>query len=812
MPGSLAAGARTLGIIAALALVYAGLGRLGLSFAVVHPAVSPLWPPTGLALAALLGFGYRVWPGILIGAFAVNLPVTHSPGWALAIAIGNTMEAVLAAFLVRRFAHGARAFLRARDILVFAIMAGLVSPVLSASVGTTALGLAGLASWGDYASLWLTWWLGDGAGALLFAPALILWAAPDALAALRHRWGEAGAFFVTIVLVGLFVFGGISPSGYPLSFLPFPVLLWPALRFGSREVALATLVLMVMAILGTARAAGPFGDLPPNAALLSLHLFLATVAVTSLQVAAIVGERRRAGARLETAGAAQGRLAAIVADSEDAIVSKTLDGVITSWNRAAEDLFGYPAAEAIGQPITLIVPADRRAEEEDVLARLRRGEAVRHFETVRVRKDGTHVDVSLTISPVRNRRGKVVGASKIARDISERRRLEEERRQLVAGARAALAEAQAGNRARDEFLALLGHELRNPLGAMANSAQVLGLGGVPPERADRARQILVRQVHHLTRLVEDLLDVGRVTAGKLVLDRRPLELADAVERSLSALAAAGKTDRHELVVEMEPVWLDADEVRVEQIIGNLVENAVKYTPARGRIRVSVRRVEGDAVLRVQDDGIGMSPDLLARVFDLFVQGERTLERGPGGLGIGLTLVRRLVELHGGTVEAASEGAGRGSTFTVRLPAQPTPAGPLHPMAAVPEPGARRRVLLVEDDRDARESLKSVLELAGHDVHVAEDGPSGLAAIQELAPDIALVDIGLPGLDGYEVARRVRAQPDGGEPVLVAVTGYGSADDRERAQGAGFDVHLVKPIAGDQLARILRGVRPRDRAI
>jgi PAS domain S-box-containing protein len=811
MPGSLAAGARTLGIIAALALVYAGVGRVGLSFAVVHPGVSPLWPPTGLALAALLGFGDRVWPGILIGAFAVNLPVTHSVGWALAIAVGNTLEGVLAAFLVRRFAHGARAFLQARDILVFAIVAGLASPVVSASVGATTLALGGSARWADYASIWLTWWLGDGAGALLFAPALILWATPDVLAGLRHRWREAAAVLGAVVLVGLFVFGGISPRGYPLSFLPFPVLLWPALRFGSREVALAVLVLMTMAIWGTARGAGPFGDLPRNAALLSLHLFLATVAVTSLQVAAIVGERRRVAARLGTASAAQGRLAAIVADSEDAIVSKTLDGVITSWNRAAEELFGYTAAEAIGQPITLIVPADRLAEEDDVLARLRRGEAVHHFETVRVRKDGTHVDVSLTISPVRNRRGVVVGASKIARDIGERRRLEEERRRLLAREQAALAEAQAGNRARDEFLALLGHELRNPLGAMANAAQVLGLVGVPADRVDRARQILARQVHHLTRLVEDLLDVGRVTAGKLVLDRRPLELGDAVQRCLSALAAAGKTERHELVVEIEPVWLDADEVRVEQIIANLLENAVKYTPARGRIRVSVRGVEGDAVLRVQDEGMGMSPDLVARVFDLFVQGEHTLERDSGGLGIGLTLVRRLVELHGGTIEAASEGPGQGSTFTVRLPAQPTSAGLPRPVAAMPEPGARRRVLLVEDDQDARESLRSVLELAGHDVHVAEDGPSGLAAIQELAPDIALVDIGLPGLDGYEVARRVRAQSDGGEPVLVAVTGYGSAEDRERAQAAGFDVHLVKPLAADQLARILRGVRPRDRA-
>jgi CheY-like chemotaxis protein len=239
-----------------------------------------------------------------------------------------------------------------------------------------------------------------------------------------------------------------------------------------------------------------------------------------------------------------------------------------------------------------------------------------------------------------------------------------------------------------------------------------------------------------------------------------------------------------------------------------VDNAVKYTPSRGRIRVSVRPVEGHAILRVEDDGIGMSPELLDRVFDLFVQGDRTLERASGGLGIGLMLVRRLVELHGGTVEAASEGPGQGSTFTVRLPSRLAPVAPSRHEAALPESRVRRRLLVVEDDRDVRESLRTMLELTGHEVHAAEDGPSGLAAIRRLAPDIALVDIGLPGLDGYEVARRVRAEPGGAKPVLVALTGYGSAEDRERAHEAGFDLHLVKPITSDQLARILGDAQTR----
>jgi PAS domain S-box-containing protein len=799
---------RTIGVIAALATSYVLAGRLGLSFAAVNPSATPLWPPTGLALAALLLFGDRVWPGILIGALAVNLPINGSFTPALAIAVGNTLEGIVASYLVRRFAHGAAAFARARDIFRFAILAGLVSPMVSATIGTTTLRLGGYAPWADYGSIWLTWWVGDGAGALLFAPTLVLWAAPDALSALRHRWWEAGALLLAVLLVGQLLFANLSPPGYPLTFLPFPVLLWAAFRFSPRESTLAVVVLMTMAVWGTTRGLGPFADLGPNEALLLLHVFLATIAVTSLLAAALVAERRRVEARLEAAQEAPARLAAIVADSDDAIVSKTLDDIITSWNRAAEELYGFTAAEAIGRPITLIIPDDRRPEEDAVLARIRRGEAVQHFETVRVRKDGTRVDVSLTISPIRNQSGVIVGASKIARDISERRHLEEERRAFLAREHAGRAEAEAANRAKDEFLALLGHELRNPLGAIVSAVQVLGLVGAQEDRADRARQIITRQVQHLTRLVADLLDVGRVTAGKIVLDRRPLDLADAVERCLAALTASGKTERHALLVETEPVWVDADEVRLEQIIANLVDNAVKYTPSRGRIRVSVRPVEGHAILRVEDDGIGMSPELLDRVFDLFVQGDRTLERASGGLGIGLMLVRRLVELHGGTVEAASEGPGQGSTFTVRLPSRLAPVAPSRHEAALPESRVRRRLLVVEDDRDVRESLRTMLELTGHEVHAAEDGPSGLAAIRRLAPDIALVDIGLPGLDGYEVARRVRAEPGGAKPVLVALTGYGSAEDRERAHEAGFDLHLVKPITSDQLARILGDAQTR----
>src|SRR5258705_25772 len=308
---------------------------------------------------------------------------------------------------------------------------------------------------------------------------------------------------------------------------------------------------------------------------------------------------------------AAARLAAIVEWSNDAIVSKTLAGIITSWNRAAERLFGYSAKEAIGHSIMLIVPPDRADEEQGVLARVRAGESVEHFETVRRRKDGSPVNVSLTVSPVRDRRGRVIGASKIARDITQRRRVERERAAMFE-------EAQQANRAKDEFLAMLGHELRNPLGAISSAVRLLDPMDAVSERAALAREVIARQTRHLARLVDDLLDVARVMTGKVLLERQPLDLAEAVTRHLSSVRATGKMQDHVVTVEATPVWVDADNIRIEQIVGNLVSNALKYTPAGGRITIRVGPEDGQAVLSIEDTGVGMAPHLLARVFDLFV--------------------------------------------------------------------------------------------------------------------------------------------------------------------------------------------------
>jgi PAS domain S-box-containing protein len=385
----------------------------------------------------------------------------------------------------------------------------------------------------------------------------------------------------------------------------------------------------------------------------------------------------------------------------------------------------------------------------------------------------------------------------IGLDVTERRRYEAEMRD----ARAA---AETANRAKDEFIAMLGHELRNPLSAIAGAVAVLQRVGRPDDQpAASARDVIVRQTQHLARLMDDLLDVGRVMTGKIVLDRRPLDLLESARRVEATVRATGRAARHRLSVAGTPAWIDGDHTRIEQVITNLVTNALKYTPPDGAIGISVGEDGHESLVRVSDTGRGIGPELLPRIFDLFVQGEQAAERAQGGLGIGLTLVRRLVELHGGRVEAASAGAGTGSTFTVSFPRLPAPRPPAG------DPRRRRvppqRTLVVEDNDDAREMLRTLLQLDGHVVWEAANGIAGLAAALEHRPDVAVIDIGLPEMDGYEMARKLRASESLKHVKLIALTGYGQADDARRAHEAGFDLHVVKPVDPERLADALATV-------
>jgi PAS domain S-box-containing protein len=660
-------------------------------------------------------------------------------------------------------------------------------------------------------------------------------------------------------------------------------------------------------------------------------------------------------------------LAAIVESTDDAILSTDLGGVILTWNQGAERLYGYTAAEAVGKPLSILAPTDHPDELIAMMARIRRGERIHHFETVRVCKDGRRIDVSLAVSPVAGAEGKVIGASKIARDITARKRGEAALRFLaeaskllaelldvpatlekVAGLavpqfadccavdmperdgslrrlavihvnpakaeltrelyrryppdpaapvgpwhvfrtgrsevvpeipdsllverardeemlrmlrelgqrsylgvpltargqtlgvltfvmaesgrrfdaadlrlaedlahRAAMAienarlysELKEADRRKDEFLAMLAHELRNPLAPIRNALHVMQMPGADAEAVERARQMTERQVKQMVRLVDDLLDVSRIMRGKIELRKEPVELASVIATAVETAQPMIDAQGQELIVSVpaEPIRLEADPARLTQVVGNLLHNAAKFSERSGRIWLTSERQGGEAVVRVRDEGAGIRPELLPHVFDLFVQEERSLERSRGGLGIGLTVVRKLVALHGGAIAAHSEGPGRGSEFVVRLPVLADSGG--QPVAGAVRPSTRvaqrRRVLVVDDNVDAAESIGMLLRLWGHEVRLAHNGPQAIRAAAEQRPEVFVLDIGLPGMNGFEVARHLRQQSDFHNALFIAVTGYGQEEDRRRTEEAGFDHHLTKPVDPVALENLLR---------
>ncbi|HVK13626.1 MAG TPA: ATP-binding protein [Gemmataceae bacterium] len=452
----------------------------------------------------------------------------------------------------------------------------------------------------------------------------------------------------------------------------------------------------------------------------------------------------------------------------------------------AERLYEYTAAEIVGRTLAALVPPDHPDELPGILDRVRRGEHIEHFETVRVRKDGGRVDVSLTISPIRNSEDRVVGASKIARDITARK--EEDRRKT-------------------EFLALLAHELRNPLAPLRNALQVMRLAGDDRASAERTQAMMERQLQHLIRLVDDLLDVSRISQGKLQLRRERLSLSAVVGGALDVCRQVVEQHGHQLTVALpdEPVEVDADRTRLAQVVCNLLTNAAKYSEPGNRIWLTARREEDEAVVVVRDEGIGIPPPMLTRVFEMFTQVDRSLEKSHGGLGVGLGIVKRLVEMHGGAVEARSEGEGRGSEFVVRLPVAGPAVGTHQPpdqRAGEATPPGPRRILVVDDNEDSADSLGQLLELLGHEVRTAYDGEAGVTEAGAFRPHVVLMDIGMPRLNGYDAARRIRGQPWGKQVVLVALTGWGQEGDRRRSREVGFDAHLVKPVEPAALDKLL----------
>jgi PAS domain S-box-containing protein len=492
-----------------------------------------------------------------------------------------------------------------------------------------------------------------------------------------------------------------------------------------------------------------------------------------------------------------------------AIFAMDPEGRVVSWNPGAERLLGYREEEILGRAAAVFfTPDDVRAgapeAEMKTAAEIGRASDDRWH----LRQDGTYFFANGVTSALRDGQGALLGFSKIMRDRTDHKRMEEELHLRAE----ALARA---DRDKDEFLAVLAHELRNPLAPISYALHLLDEKNLSGSARQHTRRIVERQVGRLARLIDDLLDVSRIRTGKVELRKDPIELGALVAHTVEIARPVFEERGHELSVSLpeEPIWLEADPVRLEQVLSNLLNNAIKFTEDGGTISIAAERQAHELVLRVTDTGVGITPDLLPRIFDLFTQGDRSLDRSRDGLGIGLTLSRRLVELHGGTIEAHSEGLGKGSEFVIRLPAllQVSPPGDAAPAAAAagaPPELRPLRVLVVDDSEDTAEMMTALLEMDGHDLQVAHSGPAALETAATFRPDVVLLDIGLPGLDGYQVAQRLREDPTLKDVTLIAASGYGQEADLHRSREVGFDRHLVKPVDPRELRELLAEIAGR----
>jgi two-component system CheB/CheR fusion protein len=508
------------------------------------------------------------------------------------------------------------------------------------------------------------------------------------------------------------------------------------------------------------------------------------------------------------------RLASIVESSDDAIISKDFDGVITSWNRAAEALFGYTPQEAIGKSIKMLFPPERLNEEGSILERIRTGERIENYETVRLRKDGSPVDVALTISPIVDANGNVIGASKIARDISARKRAEEERAELLLREQNARAEAEAANRLKDEFLAIVSHEVRTPLNSIVGWIQMLRSGKLDEEHTAKALESIDRNAALQGTIITELLETSRIVTGNLKLDSKPIALPSLIEAAIEIVrpAAEAKSIQIETALDISagPIWGDSG--RLQQVFWNLLSNAVKFTPKGGRIDVHVERDNSNAIIVVKDNGEGIEADFMPYVFDRFRQADATTSRSFGGLGLGLSIVRSVVEMHGGSVRAESEGKGRGANFTVTLPImavsdllaefefQQTDLDT--GLRALSKPTRAEVVrldglhlLVVDDHEDTRELLRVALTNSGGDVRTCASSADALATLKSWKPDCIISDVGMPGADGYELIKKIRAlkKKDRAKTPAIALTGFAGDDDKLQAIAAGYQLHLSKPV-------------------
>jgi len=655
----------TLPIIGVLTLVYFIAGKLGLKLAFLNDSASAVWPPSGIALAALLLLGYRVWPAIFLGAFLVNFTTAGNVPTSLGIAAGNTLEALGGAWTICRFADGVRVFDRAQGVFKFAL-AAILSTLISPTIGLTGLALAGYADWNNYSAIWVTWWLGDLAGDLVIVPLILLWGIEPRWRRNRDDTIEACALLLLLVILAETVFGGWFPivtRNYPIGFICGPLIIWTAFRFTQRETATGIFILAGIALWGTLHGHGPFVMESNNQSLVILQGWAAVLTLTSMTLAAAMAERRRA------------------------------EAVIEEQKSAVE----------------------------------------------------------------------------------------------------------AAHRTKDNFLAMLSHELRTPLTPVIAALDALKSEPLDSSEAQDALAMIRRNIDLESRLIDDLLDLTRITRDKLQLQLEPLDAHQAIGNVLEMCGSELNGKRLHLSLELraEDHHVAADPPKFQQIIWNLLKNAIKFTGENGGITISSSNEASQSLtINITDTGIGIEPEVMQRIFNRFEQGDRSFQRRYGGLGLGLTISKSLAEAHGGTLVAESEGRDRGASFILRVKTVPAyeRAGPLRP-AHVGATGRSFRILLVDDHLDTSVALERLLTRRGHTVAAAPDMRSAIEAAERDQFDLLISDVGLPDGSGLELMTRLRATSG---IRGIAISGFGMNGDVERSMKAGFSEHLVKPVNLEKL--------------
>src|SRR5438874_1041071 len=658
-------------VFATLTLVYFVAGKLGLKLAFLQASASPVWPPAGIALGALLVFGYRTWPAIFVGAFLVNVTTAGNVTTSLVIAAGNTLEAICGAWLVDRFAGGIRVFDRSRDVFKFAFAAA-ASTVISPTVGVTGLMLAGFVDWTRYGAVWVTWWLGDATGDLIFAPVVILWAIGPPPRWNRNKAFEVGLLLLLLVALGEAIFGGwfpINAKNYPIAFICGPIVIWMAFRMSQRETATGIFIVSAIAIWGTLQNFGPFVMETQNQSLLILQIATAVLTLTAMALAAGMAERRRA---------------------------------------------------------------------EAALAR---------------------------------------------------------QKSLV----------ESANRTKDNFLAMLSHELRTPLTPVVLALETLQARW-PDEEANSALEMIRRNVDVESHLIDDLLDITRISKGKLELSMKTLDAHAEVNQAVAMCRAEAEAKKIQVEIDFRAAnhHVAADEARFQQIIWNLLKNAIKFSREKDKVTISSRNESPDQLtISVQDHGIGIAPDVIHRIFDPFEQGERSSKQRFGGLGLGLAISKSLAQAHGASLVAKSDGPNCGATFSLTTRTVPSaPGGPELSETKLRISEGVFRILLVDDHADTCAILEKLLTGHGHRVTAAHDMSSALGCAEGERFDLVISDVGLPDGSGMELMTHLKATS---RIPGIAMSGFGTSADIERSLGAGFSEHLVKPITMERLESAIEAV-------